>query len=139
MFQRLSETGGAGAPLVRLGRSLDARVMLRATPDGEDGGTRNTAPEDTLLVIRDGAVSEVRPGPHVMPSVDFMLVAPKAEWARFLQPTPPPGSHDLMALLRRGAIRFEGDLHKLMANLMYFKKLLASLRPTNRALKTEAR
>ena len=34
-----------------------------------------------------------------------------------------------MALLKRGAMRFEGNLHPLMSNLLYFKLLLASLRP----------
>ncbi len=129
MFERLTETGGQRSSLKRLGRALDARVILRAT------SAESAIFDDTLVVIRDGLVIETIPGPHVMPSVDFLLIAPRGEWESFLAPVPGPGRHDLMALLRRGAIRFEGDLHKLMANLMYFKKLLASLRPVN----TEAR
>ena len=40
-------------------------------------------------------------------------------------PLPPPGSHDLIAMLKTGALRLEGDQHPFMANLRYFKELLA--------------
>ena len=79
--------------------------------------------------IVDGQVASVERGPFVMPSAAFKLSAPAEDWAQFLQPVPPPGSHDLFALLRRGALRLDGDLHPFMSNLMYFKRLLASLRP----------
>ncbi|MFT7027272.1 MAG: hypothetical protein ACI9ZH_000370 [Paracoccaceae bacterium] len=118
MFDRLTETGAPGGPLALRGRDLCARVMLRA---GDD---------DTLVTITRGAVTEARRGPFVMPSWDFRLSAPGHEWAAFLAPVPAPGSHDLMAMLRRGALRLDGDLHPMMANLLYFKLLLASLRPT---------
>ncbi|MEC9433976.1 MAG: hypothetical protein VYD87_13825 [Pseudomonadota bacterium] len=117
MFAGLAETGGPGTPLAKRGRALDARMMLRA-------GTA-----ETLVTIRAGAVILVEEGPFVMPSWDFAISAPAEDWALFLRPVPPPGSHDLMALLRRGAMRFEGDLHPLMSNLLYVKLLLASLRP----------
>lgn len=85
--------------------------------------------EDWRVTIRAGRVVSVERGPFVMPSYSFRLVASAAEWAAFLAPVPRPGSHDLFALLRRGVLRFEGDLHPLMAHLLYFKLLLASLRP----------
>ena len=59
----------------------------------------------------------------------FKLTAPKNEWLKFLQQTPQPGSHDIIAMLRRKVLKFEGDLHPLMSHLLYFKLLLASLRP----------
>ena len=59
----------------------------------------------------------------------FKLKAPENEWLKFLQHTPQPGSHDIIAMLRRKVLKFEGDLHPLMSHLLYFKLLLASLRP----------
>ena len=64
-----------------------------------------------------------------MPSYIFKLTASKNEWLKFLQSTPEPGSHDIIAMLRRKVLKFEGDLHPLMSHLLYFKLLLASLRP----------
>ena len=88
------------------------------------------AGDDAFRVrIVDGRVASVERGPFVMPSAAFRLSAPAEDWALFLRPVPPPGSHDLFALLKRDALRLEGDLHPFMSNLMYFKRLLASLRP----------
>ena len=42
---------------------------------------------------------------------------------------PPPGYHDLMAMLKFGTLRIEGNLHPFMSHLLYFKDLLALLRP----------
>ena len=121
MFAGLAETGGPGTPLALRGRALDARMMLRAGAGGSGS--------ETLVTIRAGAVILVEDGPLVMPSWDFAISAAEEDWALFLRAVPPPGSHDLMALLKRGAMRFEGNLHPLMSNLLYFKLLLASLRP----------
>ncbi|WP_339949555.1 hypothetical protein [uncultured Albimonas sp.] len=117
MFADLLRTGGEGTPLAHRARGLSTRAMLRA------------GDAETLVELRGGAVVSVEDGPFVMPSWTFAISAPAEDWRLFLAPVPPPGSHDMMALVRRGAMRFEGDLHPLMANLMYFKLLLASLRP----------
>ena len=84
--------------------------------------------ERLLLKIEHGVVQSVDTGPHVMPSVDFTLAASEGDWQLFLSPVPPPGSHDLIALLRRGALQLQGNLHPLMSHLMYFKLLFESLR-----------
>ena len=82
-----------------------------------------------LVNIEKGVVKNVEEGPFVMPSYVFKLTAPKNEWLKFLQQTPQPGSHDIIAMLRRKVLKFEGDLHPLMSHLLYFKLLLPSLRP----------
>ena len=41
------------------------------------------------------------------------------------RPMPRPGWHDLLALTKRGEAALEGDLHPFMANLQYFKDVLA--------------
>ena len=89
----------------------------------------STIENEYLVNIEKGVVKNVEEGPFVMPSYVFKLTAPKNEWLKFLQHTPQPGSHDIIAMLRRKVLKFEGDLHPLMSHLLYFKLLLASLRP----------
>ena len=89
----------------------------------------STIENEYLVNIEKGVVKNVEEGPFVMPSYVFKLTAPKNEWIKFLQNTPQPGSHDIIAMLRRKVLKFEGDLHPLMSHLLYFKLLLASLRP----------
>ena len=89
----------------------------------------STIENEYLVNIEKGIVKNVEEGPFVMPSYVFKLTAPKDEWLKFLQPIPQPGSHDIIAMLRRKVLKFEGDLHPLMSHLLYFKLLLASLRP----------
>ena len=90
----------------------------------------STIDNEYLVNIEKGIVTNVEEGPFVMPSYIFKLTASKDEWFKFLQHTPQPGSHDIIAMLRRKVLKFEGDLHPLMSHLLYFKLLLASLRPT---------
>jgi hypothetical protein len=56
------------------------------------------------------------------------LRAPREAWQTFWQKLPPPGFNDLFALFKRGLLRIEGDLHPFMANLLYFKDVLATPR-----------
>ncbi|WP_407493093.1 hypothetical protein [Pseudooceanicola sp. MF1-13] len=116
MFEKLTRTAGPGSDLAAMAQGLDWALMLQADD------------HDTAVTIRDGAVMQVTSGPFVLPSWQTRLSASADEWAAFLQPVPKPGHHDIIALLRRGAIRFDGDLHPLMAHLYYVKRLLASLR-----------
>ena len=67
-------------------------------------------------------------GPFVMPSSSFALRASEDEWQKFWSKRPPPGSNDLLALVRRRALKTEGNLQIFMANLRYFKEALAKLR-----------
>lgn len=107
--------------LVHRGRHVDARLLIDLTD------------EHWLIDIRAGRIVSVRRGPFVMPSWTFALRAPRAEWERYWQPRPRPGSHDLFAMLKRRVLRIEGNLHPFMANLLYFKEVLASLRPLEQA------
>ena len=89
----------------------------------------STIENEYLVNIEKGVVKNVEEGPFVMPSYVFKLTAPKNEWIKSLQHIPEPGSHDIIAMLRRKVLKFEGDLYPLMSHLLYFKLLLASLRP----------
>jgi hypothetical protein len=122
MFDPLTTLAKPGSTLAAMASGLNWDLVLAATQ--ADG-----ARVDWFVTIRDGAVVDVAQGPRVMPSWQTRIIAPAEEWRAFFAPVPHPGHHDIIALLRRGAIRFEGDLHPLMAHLLYVKRLLAALRP----------
>ena len=74
------------------------------------------------------AVWGVETGPFVMRSWTFALRATEEVWRKFWQELPPPGYHDIFALLRKERISFDGDLQPLMANLLYVKEVIAAPR-----------
>ena len=117
MFEKLAEKDNVRHSLASMAQYLNTCFMISTTEN------------EYLVNIEKGVVKNVEEGPFVMPSYVFKLTAPKNEWIKFLQHTPQPGSHDIIAMLRRKVLKFEGDLHPLMSHLLYFKLLLASLRP----------
>ena len=117
MIDALKPRVNADESLVRRGRYLSTTFLL------EVGRTA------WLITIFEGRVVSVIPGPFVMPSWSFALRASEEEWAKFWTSRPPPGSNDLMALIKRRVLKAEGDLQIFMANLRYFKEALAKLRP----------
>jgi hypothetical protein len=82
-----------------------------------------------LVTISAGRVASVMRVARVMPSWTFALRAARETWEQFWLPVPPPGYHDLMAMVKYRTLRLEGDLHPFMSNLLYFKDVMASLRP----------
>ncbi|MEB2319924.1 MAG: hypothetical protein OZ935_14860 [Pseudomonadota bacterium] len=119
-IDRLGEVANRHPGLLHRGRYLDTSFLLEV-------GARSW-----IVRIHQGRVEAVVPGPFVMPRWDFALRASEHEWSMFWQELPPPGHHDLMAMIKRRALRLEGDVRPFMGNLFYFKALLASLRPSGR-------
>jgi len=117
MFKSLIEKNERRSELSIMAQYLNTCFMI------------STVDDEYLVKIEKGIVTNVAEGPFVMPSYTFKLTASKEEWFKFLQTTPQPGSHDIIAMLRRKVLKFEGDLLPLMSHLLYFKFLLASLRP----------
>ena len=117
MFKSLIDNNEKRSQLSMMAQYLNTCFMI------------STIENEYLVNVQKGIVKNVEEGPFVMPSYVFKLTAPKDEWLKFLQPIPQPGSHDIIAMLRRKVLKFEGDLHPLMSHLLYFKLLLASLRP----------
>src|ERR1044071_8020881 len=105
MLEALKERVNQDAALVRRGRYLTTTFLLQA------GDT------SWLVSIFEGKVVSVTRGPFVMPSSAFALRASAAEWQKFFLPKPPPGSNDLMALVRRKVLKAEGDLQVFMSHL----------------------
>lgn len=116
-FDQLEMRATGDAQLARFGTGFDCALLI-----GEGDN-------DWLVRIEHGVVRAVRKGPHVMPRTDFSLRAEAATWAKFCEPVPPPGYHDLFALRRYRRIRIEGDIAKLSAYLFYVKRLFELLRP----------
>ena len=116
MFKSLIEKNERRSELSIMAQYLNTCFMI------------STVDDEYLVKIEKGIVTNVEEGPFVMPSYTFKLTASKEEWIKFLQTTPQPGSHDIIAMLRRKVLKFEGDLLPLMSHLLYFKFLLASLR-----------
>jgi hypothetical protein len=77
------------------------------------------------VAVRSGRIVELTPAPVLMRSWRFSYRATSIAWAQHWQPMPRPGWHDLLALTKRGEAVLEGDLHPFMANLQYFKDVLA--------------
>lgn len=83
-----------------------------------------------LVRIHRGRVEAFERGPFVMPSWTFALRGSQEAWATFWRPLPPPGSHDLIAMMKNRALTLEGDQYPFFSNLRYFKELLALPRAT---------
>jgi|SRR4029077_20037048 hypothetical protein len=116
MIEVLQQRVNGDEGLVRRGRYLTTTFLLEVGPTA------------WLISIFEGRVVSVTRGPFVMPSSAFALRASEEEWAKFWSKTPPPGSNDLMALIKRRVLKAEGNLQIFMANLRYFKEALAKLR-----------
>jgi hypothetical protein len=116
MIEALAARVNGDEALVRRGRFLTTTFLLEVGPTA------------WLISIFEGRVMSVTSGPFVMPSSSFALRAPEEEWRKFWSHRPPPGSNDLMALIKRRVLKAEGDLQIFMANLRYFKEVLAKLR-----------
>jgi hypothetical protein len=99
--------------LIARGRFLDCECLL-----GPAGHPFHAA-------IRAGRIVELAPAPVLMRSWRFSYRAQPAAWAEYWRTPPRPGWHDLLALTKRGEAALEGDLHPFMANLQYFKDVLA--------------
>ncbi len=116
MIERLPELVNGDTALLRRGRFLSTRFLV---------GVGET---EYLVDVREGRIERVERGPFVMPSWRFALRGSAESWSNFWRKAPPPGHHDIFALSKRGLLKIEGDLHPLMANLLYLKTVLAAPR-----------
>jgi hypothetical protein len=122
MIEALKQRVNGDEGLVRRGRYLTTTFLLEVGPTA------------WLISIFEGRIVSVTRGPFVMPSSAFALRASEEEWGKFWSLRPPPGSNDLMALIKRRVLKAEGNLQIFMANLRYFKEALAKLRSEEAAV-----
>ena len=115
-IQGLAELANNDPWLIHRGRFLDTNLML------EVGETQY------LIRIREGRVESVEQGPFIMPRWTFALRASARDWNTFWSAAPPPGYHDLIAMMKFKRLRLDGDSYPFMTNIRYFKELLGRLR-----------
>ncbi len=77
----------------------------------------------TVIRVDHGQVSV---DPDAAP--DFILRAHDDAWADFIQPMPPRGTHDILALLEGDRLTIAGDALALFRNLRFVKLLLDQAR-----------
>ena len=116
MLDKIPALVNADARLVQRGRFVDTTFMIAVDDDY------------TLVRVEGGRIAEVKHGPFITPDYSFALRAPHAVWDQFWQPLPPRGFTDVFALVKQKLMRVEGDLHPFMANLLYFKDVIAAPR-----------
>lgn len=116
VMEKLPGWVNGDAALVRRGRFVELDCLIDA------GGT------PFYLSIREGRITSMLRGPALMRPWRFCIGVSAEGLRRFWAPMPEPGWHDLFALTKRGEAVLEGDLVPLMANLRYFKELLATPR-----------
>ncbi len=116
MVERLPDLVNRSVALLRRGRYLDLDILIEigAVP--------------YYVSIAAGRIARLDRGPLLMRSWALAFRGPEDAWRRFWQPFPPPHFHDIFALAKCGRLRIEGDFHPLMANLLYFKDMLAAPR-----------
>jgi len=118
--ERLPDLVNAAPHMRRRGRTLSADVLVEISP------------RSWLLRIRDGAVEAAPAEAKGMTGYTVALRFDPEAWGQFMMPVPPPGRHDLMALVKTGRLKVEGDLHPFMAHLLWFKEAFARLREAAR-------
>jgi hypothetical protein len=116
MIDSIAKLVNADTNLVRRGRFVDTTFMI-AIDDA-----------DYLIRVQDGRVTKITKGPFITPDYSFALRASRSVWDKFWQPLPPLGFTDVFALVKQKLMRVEGDLHPFMANLLYFKDVIATPR-----------
>lgn len=112
MRGRLAET----PHLMRLGRLFTETVQLRVD-DAE-----------YYLDFEKGALVAITEGPSRKTPYRFALVTDGEALARFWEPVPAPGFHDIFGLVKLGRARIEGDILTLVKNLRFFKEFMALAR-----------
>ena len=116
MIERLPELVNHDEVLLRRGRYLDLDILIEV----------GAVPYH--VSIEAGRIAQLVRGPLLMRSWAIAFRGPEEAWRQFWQPFPPPHFHDIFALAKAGQFRIEGDVHPLMANLLYFKEMLAAPR-----------
>jgi hypothetical protein len=116
MIDQLQRLVNSNPALVRRGRWTNADMLLEI---GEHG---------YIVEIRSGRIQAIQPVTLLASGWDFAIRGTADAWAEFWKPMPKPRHHDLIALIREGKMRFEGNLDMLMANLLYLKLVLEAPR-----------
>ncbi|MFB9947962.1 hypothetical protein ACFFP0_03830 [Rhizobium puerariae] len=112
MKSRLNET----PHLLRLGRLFSETVLIEISG------------EEFYLTFRDGRLEAIVEGPSRKTPWRFALRTDAEALAKFWEPRPSPGFHDIFGLVKIGRGRIDGDILVLVKNLRFFKEFMALAR-----------
>lgn len=78
-----------------------------------------------LLRIIEGRIEECTRSIPLIHSSDFILRGSLEAWESLWSPTPPPGRHDLFALMKLGEMQLDGNMQIVFSHLQYIKDLIS--------------
>ena len=99
--------------LARLGRLFSCTVLLKVDES------------EFYLAFEKGRLTEILRGPSRKTPWQFALVMDSEALARFWEPVPAPGFHDIFGLVKIGRGRVDGDILMLVKNLRFIKEFMA--------------
>ncbi len=112
VIEKLKEGVNADAALIRRGRWLNADMLLGI---GE---------KDYIVEIREGRIAAIQDANIYVTAHDFAIRGTADAWEEFWQPVPKPRHHDIIALIREGKMRIEGNVEMAMAHFLTLKLML---------------
>jgi len=112
--------------LVHRGRFLSTDFMIEL--GAIELGASEFGAQTFHVSIAQGRIARLDRGPLLMRPWRFAIRGGAEGWRQFWRKVPPPQFHDIFALTKHEGFRIEGDLHPFMANLLYFKDVLAAPR-----------
>ena len=112
VIEKLKEGVNADAALVRRGRWLSADMLL------------GVGDKDYIVEIREGRIAAIQDANVYVTPHDFAIRGTADAWEEFWQPVPKPRHHDIIALIREGKMRIEGNVEMAMAHFLTLKLML---------------
>ena len=85
-----------------------------------------------VLTVRSGDRLIVTPGASA--DAAFTLIASPEAWDEFAKPVPAVGYQSIVAMVRMGHLRVEGDVLEFGRHLLFLEQLFASLRPVDKSM-----
>ena len=117
MIEKIADLVNADARLSSVANYVDTTFMIAIDN------------ADTLIRIQEGRVTKVTPGvPFITPDYSFALRAPRDVLGEILAAAAAARLHRHVRAGKQKLMRVEGDLHPFMANLLYFKDVIAAPR-----------
>ena len=112
-FDTIAKGIEARPHLQRLGALFSETVLIQV--DGTD----------YFLVFEKGHLVSVTEGPSKKTPWRFALMTDSEALAKFWEPIPAPGFHDIFAMAKIGRLTMMGDVLALVKNLRFIKEILA--------------
>ena len=99
--------------LCRIGKLFTETVLIEV--DGDE----------FYLSFEKGGIAGIAEGPSLKTPWRFALRVGGDALAKFWEPVPRPGYHDIFGLVKYGHARIDGDILMLVKNLRFFKEFMA--------------